>query len=113
MSAAAVIHRRLLGGGAWLRSALEAAAVAASVQADRAQLLFRLAGSSPCVVGDWPRIDLLVLKDGIGTCVKELWHAPTHRGGAVYGAARGSKKDNNNALTHCIHSVVHVLSCIT
>ena len=51
------------------------AAVAASVQADRAQLLFRLAGSSPCVVGDWPRIDLLVLKDG--TCVKELWHAPT------------------------------------
>ena len=88
MSAAAVIHRRLLGGGAWLRSALEAAAVAASVQADRAQLLFRLAGSSPCVVGDWPRIDLLVLKDGIGTCVKELWHASTHRGGAVYGAAR-------------------------
>ena len=74
------------------------AAVAASVQADRAQLLFRLAGSSPCVVGDWPRIDLLVLKDGIGTCVKGLWHAPTHRGGAAC-AALGSKKDNNNALT--------------
>ena len=82
------------------------AAAAASVQADRAQLLFRLAGSSPCVVGDWPRIDLLVLKDG--TCVKGLWHAPTHRGAvaaaaaqcaARRGAARGSKKDNNNALT--------------
>jgi hypothetical protein len=59
-------------------AAVAAAAVAASVQADRAQLLFRLAGSSPCVVGDWPRIDLLVLKDGTGTCVKGLCHAPTH-----------------------------------
>ena len=76
--------------------AAAAAAVAASVQADRAQLLFRLAGSSPCVVGDWPRIDLLVLKDG--TCVEELWHAPTHVAAAQC-AARGSKKDNNNALT--------------
>ena len=80
-----------------------AAAVAASVQADRAQLLFRLAGSSPCVVGDWPRIDLLVLKDGIGTCVKGLWHAPTHRGAAAQCAARRAGQRRITTM-HSLHS---------
>ena len=77
------------------------AAVAASVQADRAQLLFRLAGSSPCVVGDWPRIDLLVLKDG--TCVKELWHAPTHCVAAAQCAARRAGQRRTTTM-HSLHS---------
>ena len=73
------------------------------MQADRAQLLFRLAGSSPCVVGDWPRIDLLVLKDG--TCVKGLWHAPTHRGGAQRGAVCGSARRVGQRRITTMHSL--------
>ena len=80
------------------------AAAAASVQADRAQLLFRLAGSSPCVVGDWPRIDVLVLKDG--TCVKGLWHAPTHCVAAAQCAARAARRAGQRRTTtmHSLHS---------
>ena len=85
-------------------AAAAAAVVAASVQADRAQLLFRLAGSSPCVVGDWPRIDLLVLKDG--TCVKGLWHAPTHCVAAAQCAARAARHAGQRRTTtmHSLHS---------
>jgi hypothetical protein len=86
-------------------AAAAAAVVAASVQADRAQLLFRLAGSSPCVVGDWPRIDLLVLKDG--TCVKGLWHAPTHCVAAAAAVAQcAARRAGQRRITtmHSLHS---------